>query len=143
MANRTNRRHRGAPPQYARNGSRNRTALLDENSLQERSRRLVERGTAEWKPSSLTTQQEDDADSRQHPITHTDSGRVRAVLRVISWVLIGLSVLGFFILMWLPTRPFQLVLAVSIVFGVGVLSLFIVSSGKGDNPLLDENGTAL
>ena len=140
MAGRGKGRRNGMPVRYGRNQTRSRTALLDEDSLQERSRRLAEQGTAEWKPSSLETQQDTESADRQE--TRGSMGW-RGWLSIASWTIIVLSVVGFFVLMWLPTHPFWLVLTVSIVFGVGVLSLFIASPGRNENPRLDENGTAL
>ena len=137
------RRGSGIPVQYDRTRGRSRSKMLDEDALQERSRRLVEHGDVEWKPRASTTSTDADEARTEHPEVHTGIGGVRGVLRLVSWTVIGLSVLAFFILMWLPTHPFALVAGVSIAFGVGVLSLFVVSSGGHDNPVLDEHGTAL
>ena len=141
---RTSRRKgNGIPTQYDRTRGRSRSNMLDEEGLQERSRRLAERGDVEWKPTGSTAAAHTDESQTEHPEVHAGIGGVRGVLRLVSWVIIGLSVLAFFVLMWLPTHPFALVATVSIVFGVGVLSLFVVSSGGHDNPALDEHGTAL
>ena len=149
MANRAERRKasrrkgQGIPMQYDRNQGRSRSNMLDEDSLQERSRRLTERGDVEWKPSGNTATKRADQTHTEHPEVHTGIGGARGVVRIISWLLIGLSALAFFVLMWLPTHPFGLVAAVSIVFGVGVLSLFVVPSSRSGNSALDEHGTAL
>ena len=141
MAKRGNQGRGGVPAQYQRNQGRNRSALLDEDSLQERSRRLADGESAEWKPSSLETQQEQ-AEAQAHEAASKPRGW-RGWLTIVAWVLICLSIVGFFTLMWLPTHPFWLVATVSGVFAVGVLSLFIASQGSRANPKLDENGTAL
>mgnify|MGYP007041558014 CR=1 FL=1 len=60
-----------------------------------------------------------------------------------SWTLIALSVIAFFVVMWLPTHPLWLILTVSVVFVVGVLSLFFTAGNYRNNPNLDANGTAV
>ena len=56
---------------------------------------------------------------------------------------IALSVIAFFVVMWLPTHPLWLILTVSVVFVVGVLSLFFTAGNYCNNPNLDANGTAV
>lgn len=141
MAKRGNQGRGGVPPQYQRNQGRNRSALLDEDSLQERSVRLADGKSAQWKPSSLETQKEQAETQAQ--AARSQSRGWRGWLTIVAWVVICLSIVGFFSLMWLPTHPFWLVATVSGVFAVGVLSLFIASRGGNANPRLDENGTAL
>ena len=68
---------------------------------------------------------------------------VRQWFRVGSWTLIALSVIAFFVVMWLPTHPLWLILTVSVVFVVGVLSLFFTAGNYRNNPNLDANGTAV
>ena len=52
-------------------------------------------------------------------------------------------VIAFFVVMWLPTHPLWLILTVSVVFVVGVLSLFFTAGNYRNNPNLDANGTAV
>mgnify|MGYP000107987554 FL=1 len=65
------------------------------------------------------------------------------MFRVGSWTLIALSVIAFFVVMWLPTHPLWLILTVSVVFVVGVFSLFFTAGNYRNNPNLDANGTAV
>lgn len=67
----------------------------------------------------------------------------RQWFRVISWLLIALSAIAFLVIMWLPSHPMWLVATVSIVFAVGVLSLFFTAGNPKHNPNLDQNGTAV
>ena len=120
MPNRAERRkaakdqRRGVPSQYDQTRGRARSGMLDEYALQEKSRRIQE-GV-------------------------DDSGEW---FRVGSWTLIALSVIAFFVVMWLPTHPLWLILTVSVVFVVGVLSLFFTAGNYRNNPNLDANGTAV
>ena len=139
MAKRGQQRGGGVPAQNQRNQGRNRSALLDEESLQERSVRLVEGKSAEWKPSSLETQRQE----LQAQEAASKSRGWRGWLTIASLVVIGLSIVGFFTLMWLPTHPLWLVATISGVFAVGVLTLSIASQGGRANPKLDEHGTAI
>ena len=68
---------------------------------------------------------------------------VLAVLAGVYLALIALSVIAFFVVMWLPTHPLWLILTVSVVFVVGVLSLFFTAGNYRNNPNLDANGTAV
>ena len=60
-----------------------------------------------------------------------------------QWVLIALSAIAFLVVMWLPSHPMWLIATVSIVFAVGVLSLFFTAGNPKHNPNLDQNGTAV
>jgi hypothetical protein len=100
-----------------------------------------------WRPSRVEpveqvrhelTPQEKDAQAKVSART-TGWG----IAKLISWLLIVLSSLAFLILMWIPGLPMWAILTVTIVFGLGVLSLFIVRSPHDVNPYLDANGTAV
>lgn len=100
---------------------------LSEETLQNR---LSNKG--EWKPTSSVTVTE--GEERKAPWT------ARRVFNIISWVLIALSVVGFFVAMWMPRM--WLIVTVSVLFAVGVFSLFFTTGKEGSNALLDANGTA-
>ena len=68
---------------------------------------------------------------------------MRQWFRVASWALIALSAIAFLVVMWLPSHPMWLIATVSIVFAVGVLSLFFTAGNPKHNPNLDQNGTAV
>ncbi|WP_055428120.1 hypothetical protein [Bifidobacterium aesculapii] len=156
MPNRAERRakakadRRGIPSQYDSTRGRARSGMIDEYQLQERSRRLQEGGDlGPWKPSggpiaetdtTLTTNP-DYRDPKAFRKPHS----VRQWFRVGSWTLIALSIIAFFVVMWLPTslRPMWLIITVSAVFIVGVVSLFFTAGDSRHNPNLDEHGTAV
>ena len=93
---------------------------------------LVLAGTGEWKPTSSVTVTEEV--EKKAPWT------ARRVFNILSWVLIALSVVGFFVAMWMPRM--WLIVTVSVLFAVGVFSLFFTTGKEGSNALLDANGTA-
>ena len=68
---------------------------------------------------------------------------IRQWFRVASWVLIAVAAIAFLVIMWLPSHPMWLIATVSIVFAVGVLSLFFTAGDSKHNPNLDQNGTAV
>ena len=131
MPNRAERRkaakdqRRGVPSQYDQTRGRARSGMLDEYALQE-----VE-SVFEANPNY------------QDPKAFKAPHSVRQWFRVGSWTLIALSVIAFFVVMWLPTHPLWLILTVSVVFVVGVLSLFFTAGNYRNNPNLDANGTAV
>lgn len=86
----------------------------------------------EWKPTSSTAATKEV--EKKAPWT------ARRVFNILSWVLIALSVVGFFVAMWVPRM--WLIITVSVLFAVGVFSLFFTTGKEGSNALLDANGTA-
>lgn len=157
MPNRAERRkaakdqRRGVPSQYDQTRGRARSGMLDEYALQEKSRRIQEGvdDSGVWKPSARTEVDEEmesvfEANPNyQDPKAFKAPHSVRQWFRVGSWTLIALSVIAFFVVMWLPTHPLWLILTVSVVFVVGVLSLFFTAGNYRNNPNLDANGTAV
>lgn len=118
--------------------------MLDEYALQEKSRRIQEGvdDSGVWKPSARTEVDEEvesvfEANPNyQDPKAFKAPHSVRQWFRVGSWTLIALSVIAFFVVMWLPTHPLWLILTVSVVFVVGVLSLFFTAGNYRNNPNL-------
>lgn len=100
---------------------------LSEATLQNR---LNSKG--EWKPTSSITVAEE--------VEKKALWTTRRVFNILSWVLVALSVVGFFVAMWVPRM--WLIITVSVMFAVGVFSLFFTTGKKGSNVLLDSNGTA-
>lgn len=121
MANRKQRRAKVTKeePVYKSSG-------LSEETLQSR---LNNKG--EWKPTSSVVTKEE---VKKTPWT------ARRVFNILSWVLVALSVVGFFVAMWVPKM--WLIITVSVLFAVGVFSLFFTTGKEGSNVLLDANGTA-
>lgn len=158
MPNRAERRaaakreKRGIPQQYDQTRGRGRANMVDEYALQEKSRRLQEGidDSGPWKP---TAHFEDDAaessaavnlDYRNPSKGLSAPASARGWLRAISWTLIALSIIGFFVVMWLPNAPMWVIITVSAVFAVGVLSLFFVAAkSPRENPNVDAHGTAV
>ena len=154
MPNRAERRaqakagRRGVPSQYDQTQGRGRSGMIDEYQLQQKSQRLQD-GTdgTEWKPSggtiadteTLLTTNPNYTNPKMFKAPHS----ARQWFRVISWLLIALSAIAFLVIMWLPSHPMWLVATVSIVFAVGVLSLFFTAGNPKHNPNLDQNGTAV
>lgn len=99
---------------------------LSEETLQNR---LNNKG--EWKPTSSVVTEE---------VAEKAPWTARRVFNVVSWVLVALSVVGFLIAMWVPKM--WLIITVSVLFAVGVFSLFFTTGKEGSNVLLDANGTA-
>lgn len=100
---------------------------LSEATLQNR---LNSKG--EWKPTSSITVAEE--------VEKKALWTTRRVFNILSWVLVALSVVGFFVAMWVPRM--WLIITVSVLFAVGVFSLFFTTGKAGSNVLLDSNGTA-
>ena len=151
MPNRAERRaqaknnRRGVPQQYDQTHGRARSGMLDEYQLQEKSMVAVCQlwciftgGTIEETESLLTT-----SPNYTNPKMFKAPHSARQWFRVISWLLIALSAIAFLVIMWLPSHPMWLVATVSIVFAVGVLSLFFTAGNPKHNPNLDQNGTAV
>ena len=148
MPNRAERRkaakdqRRGVPSQYDQTRGRARSGMLDEYAEHAGSGGV-------WKPSARTEVDEEvesvfEANPNyQDPKAFKAPHSVRQWFRVGSWTLIALSVIAFFVVMWLPTHPLWLILTVSVVFVVGVLSLFFTAGNYRNNPNLDANGTAV
>lgn len=151
MPNRTERRararqsRRGVPQQYDQTQGRARSGMIDEHALQERSRRLADHTSGEWVPSSDSPSS---AGSRRDSRDSSPSGGLqpssaRRWFRATSWTLIALSIVAFLVVMWLPSHPLWLIVTVSVIFAVGVLSLFFVTGSSRRNPHLDSHGTAV
>lgn len=151
MVNRAERRARdkqrrkGIPAQYDQTNGRGRGGMIDEYTLQERSRRLQEHEHGQWKPTSNVTQQQAQLEraKRRTQVADGTWESVRKILSIFAWTVILLSALAFFIVMWLPHRPVWLVLVVSVLFALGVIGLFFIAGNAQRNPRLDEHGTAL
>ncbi|HAH53353.1 tripartite tricarboxylate transporter TctB family protein [Bifidobacterium sp. UBA6881] len=156
MPNRAERRaqaknnRKGVPQQYDQTHGRGRSGMLDEYQLQEKSRRLQDGTDGPWKPSGSTDKAVDAAENLlntnpdyRNPKMFKAPHSARQWFRVASWVLIAVSAIAFFVVMWLPSHPMWLIATVSVVFAVGVLSLFFTAGNPKHNPNLDQNGTAV
>lgn len=153
MPNRAERRaqaknnRRGVPQQYDQTHGRARSGMLDEYQLQEKSRRLQDGTVGPWKPTGGTIEETESllttSPNYTNPKMFKAPHSARQWFRVISWLLIALSAIAFLVIMWLPSHPMWLVATVSIVFAVGVLSLFFTAGNPKHNPNLDQNGTAV
>ena len=153
MPNRAERRanakadRRGVPSQYDQTQGRGRAGMIDEYQLQEKSRRLQEGTDGPWKPTAHTISEQENVlatnPNYSNPKAFKAPHSVRQWFRVVSWILIVASVIGFFVGMWLPSHPIWLIATISGVFIVGVLSLFFTAGNYRHNPNLDENGTAV
>ena len=153
MPNRAERRaqakagRRGVPSQYDQTRGRGRSGMIDEYQLQQKSERLIDGTDGEWKPSggkiaeteTVLTTNPDYTNPKMFKAPHS----MRQWFRVVSWALIALSAIAFLVVMWLPSHPMWLIATVSIVFAVGVLSLFFTAGNPKHNPNLDQNGTAV
>ncbi|MBT1166263.1 hypothetical protein [Bifidobacterium simiarum] len=152
----SNRAERRANAKRARRGnSRNtrpqvaksREGMVDEYSLQEKSIRLRNGQTGEWKPSAATlvpdAEESAHAGYMREPKALRAPHGVRGWLRFLCWALIVLSAIAFLVVMWIPNMPTWSVIVVAAVFAVGVLSLFFVAGNPKDNPNVDANGTAV
>ncbi|RSX55993.1 hypothetical protein D2E26_0556 [Bifidobacterium dolichotidis] len=152
MANRAERRARakgngGVPPQYDSTNGRGRKGMIDEQQLQQRSQRLAEGKKGPWKPTSSVIEAQDsvlDTDPNDYnpPAVHAPHS-ARNWARVISWIVIVLSAIAFFVVMWLPSHPDWAILIVAGVFALGVISLFFTAGNPKNNPNLDQYGTAV
>ncbi|MDF7663875.1 tripartite tricarboxylate transporter TctB family protein [Bifidobacterium sp. ESL0763] len=147
-----NRAERRAQAKRSRKGevkqreeqARSRNGVVDEYALQERSRRLEDNATGEWVPSASTiTPSEPVNPNYNDPKIARAPHSIRQWFRVVSWTLIILAAIAFVVVMWLPSHPMWLIILVSVVFIVGVLSLFFTAGDYHHNPNLDDNGTAV
>lgn len=153
MPNRKERRaqakseRRGIPSQYDETKGRARSGMVDEYQLQQKSIRLQEGTDGAWKPSGGTVDKTENLlttnPNYSNPKMFKAPHSVRQWFRVVSWTLIVLAVIGFFVVMWLPSHPLWLIATVSGVFVIGVLSLFFTAGNSKHNPNLDANGTAV
>ena len=157
MANRAERRaqakrnRRGIPSQYDQTRGRGRSGMIDEYQLQEKSRRLQEGidDSGPWKPTAHVEDIATETAYNTNPNYRNPSkglsapSGVKGWARLVSWVLIAASIIGFFVVMWLPSHPLWLIITVSAVFIVGTLSLFFTAGDSKRNPNLDANGTAV
>ena len=142
MPNRAERRaqaknnRRGVPQQYDQTHGRARSGMLDEYQLQEKSRRLQDGTDGPWKPTGGTIEETESllttSPNYTNPKMFKAPHSARQWFRVISWLLIALSAIAFLV-----------IATVSIVFAVGVLSLFFTAGNPKHNPNLDQNGTAV
>ncbi|KAB8293639.1 tripartite tricarboxylate transporter TctB family protein [Bifidobacterium avesanii] len=158
MPNRAERRaaakreKRGIPQQYDRTRGRGRANMVDEYALQEKSRRLQEGidDSGPWKPTARTEDVESETEYNVNPNYRNPSkgltapSSARGWFRAVSWTLIALAIIGFFVVMWVPNAPMWAIITVSAVFAVGVLSLFFVAAkSPRENPNVDAHGTAV
>ncbi|MDF7641601.1 Yip1 family protein [Bifidobacterium sp. ESL0784] len=139
------KRNRQGVPQPNQPQNRGRGGLIDEYSLQERSRRLEENGGTEWKPKAekLAAPAENLDPNYSDPKVMKAPHSLHQWFRIVSWTLIVLSGIAFAVLMWVPKHPLWLIVTVSVIFVVGVLSLFFTAGNYRHNPNLDSNGTAI
>ena len=125
MANRAQRRSKnngGMPSQYDSTQGRGRSGMIDESQLQERSRRLKEGKKGPWKPSSSELEKyeeialDTDPDNYDPPqvLRAPHSGRQWA--RLFSWIVIVVSAISFFVVMWVPNLPMWVIITVCAVF---------------------------
>ena len=150
MPNRAERRaqaknnRRGVPQQYDQTHGRVRSGMLDEYQLQEKSRRLQDGTDGPWKPTGGTIEETESllttSPNYTNPKMFKAPHSARQWFRVISWLLIALSAIAFLVIMWLPSHPMWLVATVSIVFAVGVLSLFF-TAGNPKHMRVTNDGT--
>lgn len=150
-AARRGRRAGGRSVDPSRMPARSREGLVDEYSLQQRSIRLQNGETGEWKPAAHFDgpQRTDgvgiDSDglSVRDPKNLRGPHGVRGWVRFFCWLLIVLSAVAFVVVMWIPNMPTWSIILVAAIFAVGVLSLFFVAGNPKDNPNIDANGTAV
>lgn len=152
MANRAERRARnkgGVPEQYDATQGRGRSGMIDEYQLQEKSRRLKEGKTGPWKPTSSEQEKYEEIAMDTNPNNYDPPKVIRAPhsarqwARVCSWIVIVLSAIAFFVVMWIPNLPLWAIITVSAIFACGVISLFFTAGDPKNNPNLDQNGTAV
>ncbi len=152
MPNRAERRSKnrnGVPDQYDQTRGRGRSGMIDEYALQEKSRRLKEGGDGPWKPTSSELEHAEEVAMDTNPDNFDPPQVLRAphsarqCFRVASWVLIVVSAIMFFVVMWIPNRPMWSIITIAAVFAAGVVSLFFTAGDPKNNPNLDQNGTAV
>lgn len=119
----------------------------DQGLFEEKADAVAEGRTGEWRPSRVTPVVVEHHEPT--PAERDDEARLHArdtawgIAKLVSWLLIVVSSLAFLIIMWIPGLPMWAILTVTIIFALGVLSLFIVRSPHDSNPYLDANGTAV
>ncbi|MDD6373036.1 MAG: tripartite tricarboxylate transporter TctB family protein [Bifidobacteriaceae bacterium] len=151
MPNRAQRRAQARQSKgTAQQRNRSRAGAVDEYALQERSLHLQQSGKDEWKPSSST-----DPKSREREVTPDDDlglrnpnkapapKTARGWGRLFSWLFIILSGIAFIVVMFLPNKSLWAIVTVSVIFVLGVLSLFLFGGSPSENPNVDDNGTAV
>lgn len=152
MANRAERRSKnksGVPSQYDQTRGRQRSGMIDEMALQEKSRRLKEGTDGPWKPTSSELEHyeevamNDDPNDFDPPHVIRAPHSVRQWFRLCTWILIIVSAIAFFVVMWIPNMPTWAIITVSACFAAGVVSLFFTAGDPKNNPNLDQNGTAV
>ncbi|NEG69184.1 tripartite tricarboxylate transporter TctB family protein [Bifidobacterium choloepi] len=138
----------GVPKQYDATKGRARSGMIDETGLQDKSVRIQQK-EEEWTPTSSELKAEEVRAMDTDPNDYDPQKVIKAphsarqVCRIITWCVIVLSAIMFFIVMWLPNHPTWSIITVSAVFAVGVLSLFFDAGDWHNNPNLDQNGTAV
>lgn len=154
MPNRAERRaaskkNKGVPQQYDATKGRGRSGMVDESALQDKSVRIKDKQSGPWKPTSSELKAEE-VDAMNTDPSDYDPQKVlkaphsaRQVCRIITWCVIVLSAIMFFVVMWLPNHPTWSIITVSAVFAAGVISLFFDAGDWHNNPNLDQNGTAV
>ena len=125
MPNRAERRSKnrnGVPDQYDQTRGRGRSGMIDEYALQEKSRRLKEGGDGPWKPTSSELEHAEEVAMDTNPDNFDPPQVLRAPhsarqwFRVASWVLIVVSAIMFFVVMWIPNRPMWSIITIAAVF---------------------------
>lgn len=99
----------------------------------------------------LNYYEELEAQERMRDIRHAQQARYHRVqahnlgwwLRLLNWILIIVSSLGFgSLLFWTPSTIW-VIAGIAIAFAVGVLNLFILARPSSENPHVDQYGTAI
>lgn len=123
--------------------------VSDQGLFEAKADAVAEGRTGEWRPSRVDTVEQVRHEDERTPQEKDAEAHVAprmsgwGIAKLMSWLLIILSSLAFLILMWIPGLPLWAILTVTIVFGIGVISLFVVRSPHDVNPNLDANGTAV
>lgn len=151
MTNRAERRaqakrsRRGGQDSY-RGADRGRAGVIDERTLQERSRRLAAGESGEWKPrghSELSDKNPVGNPNYRNPKLVKAPHSLRQWLRIFAWMLIIGSGIAFLVCMWFPSIPLWGTITMAGVFCFGIVLLFFVGGSYKDNPNLDSYGTAV
>lgn len=139
----------GSAQERNRAGRTVREEGMSEEALQRRSMHLQTSGTDEWKPSSSTSAAAKAATvipedyATRNPERAPKPTTARGWGRFFGWLFIVLSAIAFIVVMFIPDRPLAAIVTVSVIFVLGVLSLFIFGGESNDNPNVDSNGTAV
>lgn len=106
--------------------------------------RVARTKNGEWRPGRVDKPVEEPASSQDDVnLTIARKRTPREWAKFFSWLFIVVSAVAFLIVMWIPRLPLAAIVAVTIVFVIGVVSLFFVRSDHDRNPYVDENGTAV